>query len=165
MADDHSFDIVSKVDLTEVENAVNQALKEILARFDFKATKTRIELDKAKNEIMILSDDEYKLKNVIDVLKNWLAKRKVPLMALQFEKVETALAGTVRQTVKLQQGIAMDKAKEIVKAVKDSKMKVQSEIQKDQVRVRGKKIDDLRAVMEMLKARDFSIHMEFVNYR
>lgn len=165
MADDHSFDIVSKVDLTEVENAVNQAVKEILARFDFKGTKTRIELDKAKNELVILSDDEYKLKNVIDVLKNWLAKRKVPLMALQFEKVETALAGTVRQTVKLQQGIAMEKAKEIVKAVKDSKMKVQSEIQKDQVRVRGKKIDDLRAVMDMLNAKDFGIHMEFVNYR
>lgn len=165
MADDHSFDIVSKVDLTEVENAVNQAVKEILARFDFKGTKTRIELDKAKNELVILSDDEYKLKNVIDVLKNWLAKRKVPLMALQFEKIETALAGTVRQTVKLQQGIAMEKAKEIVKAVKDSKMKVQSEIQKDQVRVRGKKIDDLRAVMDMLNAKDFGIHMEFVNYR
>lgn len=165
MADDHSFDIVSKVDLTEVENAVNQAVKEILARFDFKGTKTRIELDKAKNELVILSDDEYKLKNVIDVLKNWLAKRKVPLLALQFEKVETALAGTVRQTVKLQQGIAMEKAKEIVKAVKDSKMKVQSEIQKDQVRVRGKKIDDLRAVMDMLNAKDFGIHMEFVNYR
>ncbi|MBI5143040.1 MAG: YajQ family cyclic di-GMP-binding protein [Nitrospirae bacterium] len=165
MADDHSFDIVSKVDLTEVENAVNQALKEILARFDFKGTKTRIELEKAKNELVILSDDEYKLKNVIDVLKNWLAKRKVPLMALQFEKVEQALAGTVRQTVKLQQGIAMEKAKEIVKAVKDSKMKVQSEIQKDQVRVRGKKIDDLRAVMDMLNAKDFGIHMEFVNYR
>jgi len=165
MAADHSFDIVSKVDLNEVENAINQALKEIHNRYDFKGTKTRIELDRGRNEIRVLSDDEYRLKSVHEVLKGKLAGRKVPIRALQYGKVEDAAGGAVRQVISLQQGIPIEKAREIVKLVKTSKMKLQGEIQKDQVRIRGKKIDALREFMAMLKEKDFGIHMEFVNYR
>lgn len=165
MASDHSFDIVSKVDLNEVDNAVNQVLKEIHTRYDFKGTKTRIELDRGKNEISVLSDDEYKLKSVIEVLKTKLANRKVPVKALQYGKVEDAAGGTARQAVSLQQGIPVEKAREIVKMIKSAKLKLQGEIQKDQVRVRGKKIDELRDFMDMLKEKDMGIHMEFVNYR
>ena len=165
MAQEHSFDIVSKVDLQEVSNAVQQAMKEISQRFDFRGSKSNIELDKAKNEINIVSDDEYKLKSVIDILKGKLIKRKVSLKALTFGKSESALSGNVKQTISLQQGIATEKAKEIVKIIKDTKLKANSEIQSDQVRVRAKKIDDLQSIMELLKEKDFGIHMEFVNYR
>jgi uncharacterized protein YajQ (UPF0234 family) len=165
MAGEHSFDIVSKIDLQEVSNAVQQAMKEIRHRFDFKGSKSNIELNKDKNEIVIVSDDDFKLKSVIDILKDRLLKRGVSLKALQYGKVESAFSGTVRQVITLQQGIGTDKAKEIVKAVKDTKIRVQSEIQKDQVRVKAKKIDDLQAVIGHLKEKDFGIHMEFVNYR
>ncbi len=162
---EHSFDIVSKVDLQEVSNAVQQALKEIGQRFDFRGSKSNIELDKSKNEIVIISDDEYKLKNVIDVLQSKLIKRKVPLKALSFGKVESALSGTVKQLVTLQQGIPAEKGKEIVKIIKNTKLKVQAEIQKDQLRVRANKIDDLQSVISLLKEKDLGIHIEFVNYR
>jgi len=165
MADEHSFDIVSKVDLQEVSNAVQQALKEMGQRFDFRGSKSNIELDKAGNEILLTSDDEYKLKSVIDMLQSKLIKRKVPLKALSYGKVEPAASSTVRQTVTLQQGIPTEKAKEIVKIIKDTKLKVQSEIQKDQLRVRAKKIDDLQAVMKILKEKDLQVHIDFVNYR
>ncbi|RJQ44932.1 MAG: YajQ family cyclic di-GMP-binding protein [Nitrospiraceae bacterium] len=165
MADEHSFDIVSKVDLQEVSNAVQQAVKEMGQRFDFRGSKSSIELDKTKNEILLVSDDEYKLKSVVDMLQSKLIKRKVPLKALSYGKVEPAASNTVRQVVTLQQGIAGDKAKEIVKIVKDAKMKVQAEIQSDQVRVRAKKIDDLQAVIKLLQDKDFGIHIDFVNYR
>jgi uncharacterized protein YajQ (UPF0234 family) len=161
---EHSFDIVSKVDLQEVSNAAHQAMKEIGQRFDFKGSKSSIELDKGKNEIHLVSDDEYKLKSVVDILQSKLIKRKVPIKSLNYGKIESALSGTVKQVVTLQQGIQTDKAKEIVKTIKDAKLKVQSEIQKDQVRVKAKKIDDLQTVINLLKEKDLGIHMEYVNY-
>lgn len=165
MADEHSFDVVSKVDLQEVSNAVQQAIKEMSQRFDFRGSKSNIELDKIKNEILLVSDDEYKLKSVVDILQSKMIKRKVPLKALSYGKVEPAALSTVRQVVTLQQGIPSEKSKEIVKAIKDAKMKVQAEIQADQVRVRAKKIDDLQSVIKLLKEKDFGIHIDFVNYR
>ncbi len=165
MADEHSFDVVSKVDLQEVLNAVQQAMKEISQRFDFKGSKSSIELNKDKHEITLISDDESKLKTVIDILQTKLVKRGVSLKALNYGKIEQASGNTVRQIVTLQQGIPVEKAKEIVKLIKDTKMKVQSEIQKDQVRVRAKKIDDLQLVMKLLKEKDLGIHIEFINYR
>ncbi len=165
MADEHSFDIVSKVDLQEVLNAVQQAMKEISQRFDFKDSKSNIELNNDKNEIVIVSDDEYKLKSVIDIFQGKLVKRKVSLKSLIYGKIEPALSGTVKQVITLQQGIPTEKAKEIVKMIKDTKLKVQAEIQKDQVRVRAKKIDDLQSLIRLLKEKDLGIHMEFANYR
>lgn len=162
---EHSFDIVSKVDLQEVSNAVQQAVKEISQRFDFRGSKSSIELDKGNNVITIISDDEYKLKSVVDILESKLIKRKVPIKALSYGKVESALSGTVRQPVTLQQGIPTEKGKEIVKVIKNTKLKVQAEIQKDQLRVRAKKIDDLQSVMQLLKEKDMGIHLDFVNYR
>jgi hypothetical protein len=165
MADEHSFDVVSKVDLQEVSNAVQQALKEMGQRFDFRGSKSNIELDKIKNEILLTSDDEYRLKSVIDMLQSKLIKRQVPLKALSYGKVEPAASNTVKQIITLQQGIPTEKAKEIVKIIKDAKLKVQSEIQKDQLRIRAKKIDDLQAVMKILKEKDLEVHVDFVNYR
>jgi len=165
MADEHSFDVVSRVDMQEVSNAVQQAVKEIGQRFDFKGSKTSLELDKNKSEIILLSDDEYKLKNVIEILKNKLVKRNVSLKTLVFGKIEQAAGDTVRQAVTLQQGISTERSKEIVKIIKDAKMKVQAEIQKDQVRVKAKKIDDLQLVIAMLKGKEFDYHIEFINYR
>lgn len=165
MADEHSFDIVSRVDLQEVSNAVQQAVKEIGQRFDFKGSKTGIELDKDKSEIILISDDEYKLKSVIEILKNKLVKRNVPLKTLLFGKIEKAAGETVRQTLTLQQGISAERAKEIVKLIKDTKLKAQAEIQKDQVRVRAKKIDDLQSVIAILKSKEFDYNIEFINYR
>jgi uncharacterized protein YajQ (UPF0234 family) len=162
---ENSFDIVSKVDLQEVSNAVQQAMKEIGQRFDFRGSKSDIELDMEKNEVVLKSDDEYRLKSVVDILQGKLVKRKISLKSLTYGKIESALAGTVRQVITLQQGIPVDKAKEIVKIIKGEKLKVQSEIQKDQVRVRAKKIDDLQAVISLLKEKDLGIHMEFINYR
>ena len=165
MADEHSFDVVSKVDLQEVLNAEQQATKEIGQRFDFKGSKSSIELNKDKHEITLISDDELKLKTVIDILQTKLVKRSVSLKALNYGKIEQAANNTVRQIVTLQQGIPVEKAKEIVKIIKDTKMKVQSEIQKDQVRVKAKKIDDLQLVMKLLKEKDLGVHIEFINYR
>ncbi|MDO9287838.1 MAG: YajQ family cyclic di-GMP-binding protein [Thermodesulfovibrionales bacterium] len=165
MADEHSFDIVSKVDMQEVLNSVQQATKEISQRFDFKGSKSSIEFNKDKAEITVISDDEQKMKSVIDILQSKFAKRGVSLKSLVYGKVEQAAGGTARQVITLQQGIVQEKAKEIVKIIKDSKMKVQAEIQKDQVRVRAKKIDDLQTVMTMLRGKDLGIHMEFINYR
>ncbi|MDA8104654.1 MAG: YajQ family cyclic di-GMP-binding protein [Nitrospiraceae bacterium] len=165
MADEHSFDVVSKVDLQEVLNAVQQATKEISQRFDFKGSKSSIELNKDKHEITLVSDDESKLKTVIDILQTKLVKRGVSLKALSYGKIEQAAGNTVRQLITLQQGIPTEKAKEIVKLIKDTKMKVQAEIQKDQVRVRAKKIDDLQATITLLKGKDLGIHIEFINYR
>ncbi len=165
MASDHSFDIVSRTDIQEVSNSVQQAMKEIGHRFDFKGSKSTIELNRDKNELTVLSDDEYKLKSVLDILQTKLVKRKISLKALQYGKIESALSGTVRQLITLQQGIHIEKAREIVKTIKSSKLKVQAEIQKDQVRVKAKKIDDLQSAIQLLKEKDFGIHMEFVNYR
>jgi len=165
MADEHSFDIVSKVDMQEVLNAVQQATKELSQRFDFKGSKSSIELSKEKAEITLVSDDEYKLTSLTEILKNKFVKRNVSLKSLTFGKIEKAAGDTVRQIITLQQGIAQEKAKDIVKIIKDTKLKVQAEIQKDQVRVRAKKIDDLQTLIGMLKAKDFDFHIDFINYR
>ena len=162
---EHSFDIVSKVDMQEVSNAVQQAMKELGQRFDFRGSKSSLELDSGNNEVLIISDDEYRLKSVIDIFQGKLIKRKVPLKSLNYGKVESALSGTVKQVVSLQQGIPTEKGREIVKIIKNSKLKVQTEIQKDQLRVRAKKIDDLQLAMQLLKEKDIGIHIEFVNYR
>lgn len=165
MAQEHFFDIVSKIDLQEVSNAVQQAMKEMAQRFDFKGSKSNIELDRSGNEIHISSDDEYRLKSVIDILQGKLVKRKVPLRSLTYGKVEPSFSGTMKQSVSLQQGIPAEKAREIVKIIKNTKLKVQSEIQKDQLRIKSKKIDDLQSMIKLLKDQDFGIHMDFVNYR
>ena len=165
MADEHSFDIVCEVDMQEVTNAVNQAVKEIGQRFDFKGSKSSIDFDKGKGAITLVSDDEQKLKSVIDILQSKLIKRGVAIKALSYGKLEQAAGNTVRQVVTLQQGVPQEKAKEIVKVIKDMKLKVSPEIQKDQVRVKGKKIDDLQAIMSHLKEMDFGIHLQFSNYR
>lgn len=165
MADEHSFDVVSQVNMQEVLNAVQQTEKEISQRFDFKGSKSSIELNKEKGEIILITDDEYKLKSLTEILKNKLVKRTVSLKALAFGNIEKAAGDTVRQVVTLQKGLSPEQAKDIVKLVKDMKLKVQSEIQKEQVRVRAKKIDDLQAVIQMLKGKDFDFHVEFINYR
>ncbi len=165
MADEHSFDVVSKVDMQEVLNAVQQAEKELSQRFDFKGSKSKIELRKEKSEIEVTSDDDMKLKSVLDILQNKFVKRQVPLKSISYGKVEPAAGSTVRQLITLQQGIATEKAKELVKLIKDTKLKVQTEIQKDQLRVRGKNIDDLQAVIKLLKEKEFDFHLECINYR
>ncbi|MBI5102654.1 MAG: YajQ family cyclic di-GMP-binding protein [Nitrospirae bacterium] len=165
MADEHTFDIVSKVDLQEVLNAVQQATKEISQRFDFKNSKSDIELNKEKHEINVVSDDEGKLSSVIDILQTKLVKRGISLKALNYGKIEAAAGSTVKQLITLQQGIPIEKSKEIVKIIKDTKMKVQAEIQKDQVRVKGKKIDDLQDIMKIIRGKEMDVHLEFINFR
>ncbi len=160
---EHSFDVVSQVDLQEVKNAVQQALKEIGTRFDFKGSQTRIKLDDQGLEIT--SAEEMKLKSAYDVLQTKLVKRGVSLKALQPAKIEMALAGTVRQRIGLQIGIPIEKAREMVKMIKGMKLKVQASIQGDQVRISGKKKDDLQSVIELLRDQDLGIHMQFLNYR
>src|SRR5688572_27111526 len=161
---ENSFDIVSKVDLQEVSNAINQALKEVHTRFDLKDSKSDITLE-GKDAIILSSADEYKLKAVTDVLQGKLVKRGVPLKALSYGAVEAAAGSTVRQKVTMQQGIPTEKAREIVKLIKDSKKKVQASIQGDTVRVSGKDRDTLQAIIALLKQRDFGIDMQFTNYR
>ncbi len=158
-----SFDIVSTVDLQEVKNAIAQAMKEIVTRFDLKASGSEIEL--SGEELVLTSCDEFKLKAVRDVLEGRLVKRNVPLKALTWETVDKALGGTVRQRVTLQKGIPTEKAREIVKIIKGFKFKVQAAIQGDQLRVSGKNKDDLQAVMAALKQTDLGIDMQFTNYR
>jgi cyclic-di-GMP-binding protein len=162
-AKESSFDIVSKVDLQEVDNAVHQAQKEIENRFDFKGSKSSIE--RSNEEIVLVGDDEYKLNAVIDILQTKLVKRGISLKSLEYGKVEPASGGTVRQTIKIRQGIPQDQAKKIVKLVKDSKLKVQAAVQGDQVRVSGKSKDDLQAVIRLLREADLPVELQFVNYR
>jgi uncharacterized protein YajQ (UPF0234 family) len=164
MAQQNTFDIVSQINHAEVVNAVDQALKEVHVRFDFKGSKSDIELEK-QDAIVLSSDDEYKLKSLNDILQAKLVKRKVPLKGLTYGKIESALGGTVRQRITLQQGIPQEKAKEIVKFIKDTKLKVQVSIQGDLVRVAGKDRDTLQEVIAALRGHDFGIDMEFSNYR
>jgi cyclic-di-GMP-binding protein len=165
MAGESSFDIVCKVDLQEVRNAIQHAMKEIQNRFDLKGSGTEIELVDDDKAVEIRSSEELKLQNGKDVLETRLVKRGVPLKALQAGKVESALGGTVKQKIELQAGIPMEKAKEIVKLIKGTKRKVQAAIQGDQVRVTGKNKDDLQAVIVLLKEEDLGIAMQFTNYR
>jgi hypothetical protein len=158
-----SFDVVSSVDLQEVKNAIAQAMKEITTRFDLKGTGSEVSLQ--GEEILVASSNEFKLKAVKDVLEGRLVKRSVPLKALTYGKIDQALGGTVRQKISLQKGIPTEKAREVVKIVKGLKVKVQSAIQGDQVRISGKNKDDLQAVMQALRAADLGIDMQFTNYR
>ncbi len=164
MAAENSFDIVSNVDLPEVTNAIQQALKEINQRYDLKGSHSDIQFD-GKEELVLTSADEYKLKAVIDVLQSKLVKRNVSLKSLEYGKIEPAAQSTVRQKVKLQQGIAIEKAREIVKTIKDSKKKVQASINGDIVRVTGKDRDSLQDVIALIRSTDFGIDIQFTNYR
>jgi uncharacterized protein YajQ (UPF0234 family) len=164
MAQQNTFDITSQIDHAEVVNAVNQSLKEVQTRFDFKGSQSTIEIE-GKTGIVLTSDDEYKLKSLNDILQSKFVKRGVPLKGLSYGKIETALGGTVRQRIELQQGIPQEKAKEIVKHIKDLKFKVQASIQGDFVRVAGKDRDALQEVIGALRQHDFGIDMQFTNYR
>jgi uncharacterized protein YajQ (UPF0234 family) len=164
MATENSFDIVSKVDLQEVTNAIQNALKEIHTRFDLKDSKSEINLE-GKDAIILASADEYKLKAVNDILQSKLVKRGVPLKALTYGAVEPAAGSRSRQKVTMQQGIPTEKAREIVKVIKDSKKKVQASIQGDSVRVSGKDRDTLQEIIALLRGHDFGIDMQFTNYR
>jgi hypothetical protein len=160
---DFSFDVVSKVDKQSLEDAVNQAAREIATRFDFKNSKSSIEL--AEYSITIVADDEMKLKNVIDILQNKCVKRGVSLKTLKFGKAEPASQGTIRQVITIEQGIAKEKAKKLVEAVKEAKLKVSTQIQDDQLRVSSKSKDDLQKVMALIKTMDLDFPVQFVNYR
>lgn len=163
MAADNSFDVVSEVDLMEVSNAVQQAIKEIRQRFDFKGSVSDITLE--KEVLTLTSDDETKLKAVIDIVQMKLVKRGVSLKALDYGAIQPATKGSVRQVVTIKKGIASEKAKEIVKFIKGTGVKVQAAIQEDQVRVSGKKRDDLQEIMQQLKTQDFGIDLQFTNRR
>jgi uncharacterized protein YajQ (UPF0234 family) len=164
MSKDSSFDIVSKVDMQEVTNAVNQAQKEIEQRFDLKGTGSEITLE--KETIALKAGDEMKLKNVLDIVENKLVKRNVPIKNLEYGKIESALGGAVKQVITLKQGIDKDAAKKITNMIKETKLKVQAQIQEDQIRVTGKNKDDLQAVMQKLRgAENLELDLQFINYR
>jgi len=163
MAQEFSFDVVSKTDMQEVTNAVQQAQKELAQRFDFKGSKSSIEL--TGEELVLVSDDEGKMISLKDILETKLVKRKVSLKALDYGKIEPAASGTVRQKAKIVQGIEVEKAKEIVKTIKDAKVKVQASIQSDQVRVVGRSKDDLQRAMTLVRETDYGIPLQFTNYR
>ena len=165
MAQDFSFDVVSRVDLQEISNAVQQASKEIATRFDFRGSASRIEWNEKDLALILTSDDAHKLKSVVDILETRLVKRGIAVKALDFGPVEDAAGGTVRQKVQVQQGIPSEKAKNIVKAIKDRKLKVQASIQADQVRVAGRNKDELQEAIALLRAGDFGLPLQFTNYR
>jgi hypothetical protein len=165
MAADNSFDIVSKIDMQELNNSIQQALKEITTRFDLRDSASKIELAEKDTQLVLSSKDEYKLKAVTDILQSKMVKRGISLKALSYGAIEPAAGSTVRQKVTLQQGISGDKAKEIVRVIKDSKLKVQAAIQGDTVRVSGKDRDTLQQVIALVKSRDFGIDTQFTNYR
>ena len=162
---DNSFDVVSKIEMPEVINAIQQAMKEVIQRFDLKDSHSSIELKEKENKIVLASKDEFKLKAVVDILQSKLVKRNVPLKGLTYGEVIPAAGSTVRQEISLQQGISTEKAREIVKKVKDSKLKVQASIQGDFVRIAGKDRDTLQSVIALLRGTDFGIDMQFINYR
>jgi len=163
MAQQNSFDIVSQVDRAEITNAIHQTVKEVRQRFDFKGSNANVALE--ENDLVLSAEDETKLRNMNDIFQQKLVRRGVPLKALSYGTVEPAAGGTVRQRVQIQQGIPQEKAKDIVKFIKDSKAKVQASIQGDTVRVSGKDRDTLQQVIAGLKAKDFGINMQFTNYR
>src|SRR5437868_6007570 len=164
MPQDFSFDVVSKVDLQEVANAVQQASKEIATRFDFRGSTSKIDWDEKELALTLGSDDAGKLKSVVDILETRLVKRGIAVKALDFGKVEPAAGASVRQVIKVQQGIPSENAKAIVRTIKDRKLKVQSSIQADQVRVSGRNKDDLQATMALLRGEDFGLPLQFTNY-
>jgi cyclic-di-GMP-binding protein len=163
VAGESSFDIVCKVDMQEVTNAIDQAKREIQTRYDLKGTKNEVTLE--QTDIVLLAPDDMKLKAVVDILQSKLHKRGVPLKALGYGKVEEASGGALRQKIALQQGIPIEKAREIVRLVKDMKLKLQAAIQEDQVRVSGKNKDDLQKIIALLREKDLGIAVQFTNYR
>ncbi|KAB2330904.1 YajQ family cyclic di-GMP-binding protein [Bacillus mesophilum] len=163
MSKESSFDIVSKVDFSEVTNAINIAMKEISTRYDFKGSKSDVKLD--KEELVLVSDDEYKLEQLKDVVISKLIKRGIPIRNLDYSKIEGASGGTVRQRAKLIQGIDKDNAKKINTLIKNSGLKVKSQVQDDQVRVTGKNRDDLQQIISAVKDADLTVDVQFVNYR
>ena len=165
MADTNSFDIVSEVNMQEVDNAINQARKEIAQRYDFKGSKSSIELNPKEKNLTVISDDDFKLKSVVDILQNKLIKRGVPIKALDYGTIEPAASSTVRQIIRLRVGIDKENAKLIVKMIKDTKLRVQAQIMEDQIRVSGKNKDDLQAIMKMVREAELSFAMQFTNYR
>lgn len=165
MAEQYSFDVVSQVDFQELKNAVDQTVKEVRQRFDFKGSKTELTLKEKEKQLVVVSDNEYKLNAVLDILKAKCVKRGVSLKALNHGKLEEALGGTVRQVISIQSGIPDDKAKALSKELKDAKLKVQAQIQGEQVRVMSKSKDDLQSAIAFLKQKDFGIDLQFINYR
>ena len=162
---DNSFDVVSKIEMPEVHNAVQQALKEVHQRFDLKDSHSNIEFHEKDNKILLTSKDEFKIKAVVDILQSKLIKRQVPLKGLTYGEIIPAAGSTVKQEITMQQGIAIEKARELVKKIKDSKLKVQASISGDYVRVAGKDRDTLQSVMALLRGTDFGIDLQFTNYR
>jgi uncharacterized protein YajQ (UPF0234 family) len=162
---DNTFDVVSKIELPEVSNAIQQTMKEVITRYDLKDSKSSVELNEKESKIVLASKDEFKLKAVIEILESKLVRRHVPLKGLDYGPVIQAAGSTVRQEIHLQQGIPIEKARAIVKAIKDAKLKVQSSIQGDMVRVSGRDRDVLQAVIKLLRETDFGIDMQFTNYR
>jgi hypothetical protein len=162
---DNSFDIVSKIEMPEVNNAIQQALKEVTTRYDLKDSKSSIELKEKDNKVLLASADEFKLKAVADILQSKLVKRNVPLKGLIFGAIQPGSGGSVRQEITLQQGIPMEKAKDIVRIIKDSKKKAQASIQGDLVRVSAKDRDVLQEIIALLRGEDLGIDMQFTNYR
>jgi len=166
VAKDHSFDVVSEVNWQEVDNAVSQAKKELDQRFDFKGSMSSIDFDKTEKQIVLKCENEYKLKALVDMVQTKFVKRGVSLKALDFQKIESGMVGgSIKQVVKVKSGIESDKAREIVKGVKDLKMKVQASIEGDQIRVKGAQLDDLQAVIQKMRAQDFGVELQFVNFR
>ncbi len=165
MADQFSFDVVSEVNMQELKNALDQATKEIKQRFDFKDSKTDISLKEKEKELVVVSDDEYKMKAVQDIIKTKCVKRGVSLKAFDYGTLEPALSGTVRQVAKIQSGLASEKAKEISKAIKDAKLRVQAQIQGEQIRVLSKSKDELQSAIAFLRGKDFGVDLQFTNYR
>ncbi len=163
MAKDSSFDVVSQIDMQEMDNALNQTRKEISQRYDFRGSTAEIEL--VDGDLKLAAEDEYKLGAILDMLRQRMAKRDLPLRCLDPGKIENASKGTVRQIVKLKQGIAKEAAKNIVADIKKSKLKVTTQQQDDQIRVTGAKKDDLQAVIQLLKAGDYGIDLQFINMR
>ena len=164
MAKEPSFDVVSEVDMQEVNNAINQTVKEITQRFDFKGTKSTVEIENG-NAIKIVTEDDTRMRNIVDILQSKFIKRGVAIKNLEYGKVEPAAGGMVRQSIKVKQGIDTDIAKKITKDIKNMKVKVQATLQDDQIRVSGKKIDDLQAVIAFLKGQDYGVELQFSNFR
>jgi hypothetical protein len=162
---DNSFDVVSKIELPEVSNAIQQSMKEIQQRYDLKDSKSSIELNEKDHKIILASQDEYKLKAVTEVLEGKLVKRKVPLKGLAYGALIPAAGSSVKQEITLQQGIPIEKAREIVRTIKDSKLKVQAAIQGDFVRVSSRDRDTLQSVIKLLRDNEFGIDVQFTNYR
>lgn len=162
---DHSFDIVSQTDPQEVTNAVEQAKKEIAQRYDFKDSKSRIDWNKTEESLTLLTESDLRLRSVIDILQTKLVKRGVSIKALEYQSPEKASGGSLRQVIKIRQGIPTEKAREIIEAIKETKIKAQARIQENQVRVQAPKIDDLQELIQRLRRMEFGLDLEYINYR